>query len=279
MHKHALTYAAALLLLTAPFCSKAQNTVDQVNNTADKVNSTVDKVGGWFKKKNKNKKDTTVVNPANNTQATGTNITINSNYDFTPGSTVIFEDNFDSTHIGGFPHKWLTNGSGEVVTLDQYPGKWLNTTNNSVYIPKIKGGISKDFTVEFDVIVANRSSSVTFKMDFEDALNNNYDIYPSNNAYLQVRLYDPNNLYLDSKNGNKDLNTNASTNTFNSGGKVNHIAIRKTGERFQLYVNKEKAFDVNKAFDGTRTYSTFKFESDLSSPTGLLVSNFKITQL
>lgn len=278
MQKHAITATIALLLAAAPFYSQAQTTVDQVNNTADKVNSTMDKVGGWFKKK-KNKKDTVVVNPANDTQSTGKNITINSNYDFTPGATILFEDSFDSTHIGGFPLRWVTNGSGEVVTLEQYPGKWLNTTDESVYIPKIKGGLSKDFTIEFDLIEANKSQGLTFKFDFEDAMNNNYDMYPSSDPYVQVRLYDPNNLYLDSKNSNKDLNTNATTNTYNSGGKVNHFAIRKTGERFQLYINKEKAFDINKAFDNTRTYSMFKFSTSMKSPTGLLVSNFKIAQL
>src|SRR5436305_1702865 len=88
-----------LLLLAVPICSHAQNTIDQVNSTADKVGSTIDKVGGLFKKKKK----TTTDAPASKPTTSGTNVTINSVYDFVPGSTVLFTDHFDSTVHGNFP--------------------------------------------------------------------------------------------------------------------------------------------------------------------------------
>lgn len=271
MYKNAIT-AALALFLAAPFYSNAQNTVDQVNNTADKVSSTVDKIGGLFKKKNKNRKDTTT-----STQTTGPNITINSSYDFVPGNTVLFEDDFDSTAQGAFPARWTTNSGGEVVTLQQYPGKWLSISNDGFYIPKLKGGLPKDFTVEFDLIIANgNTTNHTLFVDFEDALNGNFDPYPSN-PYLQFRMYSGGSAYVESK--AKSLDTHVDSREYNGGGKINHFAFRKQGERLQVYINHEKTFDVNRAFEGGRTYSTFKFGSNFSSPAHILVSNFKLTSL
>ena len=262
----------ALLLAAIPVCSHAQTTVDQVGNTADKVGNTIDKVGGLFKKKNKNKpSDTDAAKPA----GSNTSVGINSVYDYVPGNTVLFIDHFDSTINGNFPAKWLTNGSGEVVTLQQFPGNWFSISSNGFYIPKLKKGLPKDFTVEFDLII-DGSNSQTLFVDFEDALDGNFDRYPSN-PYLQFRIYGSGTAYVESK--GKSLDTHVNSNAYNTGGKINHVAFRKEGERLLVYINREKTFDITHAFEGNRTYSTFKFGADFYSPTHMLVSNVKIAGL
>ncbi|GGB19451.1 hypothetical protein [Puia dinghuensis] len=267
------SYAAtAVLVATTTFSVQAQNAVDQVNNSVDKTTNTVNKIGGLFKKKKKNT-DSTAAKPA---ASPNTNITINSGYDFVPGATVLFFDPFDSTVMGNFPAKWVTDASGEVVTLQQYPGKWFNITANGMYIPKLKGGLPKDFTVEFDLILANVSGNHTFYVDFEDALNHNFDRYPSN-PFLQFRIYDHGNAYVDCK--GKNLSTDVKSSAYNEGGKINHFAIRKQGERLLIYINQEKTFDINHAFEDQRTYSTFKFSADFTNPSHFLVSNVKIAAL
>ena len=273
MHKLHIVFALpALLLAATPLCSHAQSSVDQVGNTADKVGSTIDKVGGLFKKKNKNKStDPDATKPI----STGNSVTINTVYDFVPGNTLLFIDHFDSTKKGNFPIKWLTNASGEVVTLQQFPGNWFSITSNGFYIPKIKTGLPKDFTVEFDLII-DGSSSNTLYVDFEDALDGNFDRYPSN-PYLGFRMYSDGSAYVTCK--GKDLDTHVNSSAYNTGGKINHIAFKKEGERLRVYINQEKTYDINHAFEGNRTYSTFKFGADFYSPTHMLVSNVKIAGL
>jgi hypothetical protein len=263
---------SVLLLAAAPICSQAQNTIDQVNSTADKVGSTIDKVGSLFKKKKKNTSDAPAAKPT----TSGTNVTINSVYDFVPGNTVLFTDKFDSTVKGNFPAKWLTNASGDVVTLQEYPGKWFSVSSNGTYIPKIKSGLPKDFTLEFDFIIADASNSNTLYIDFEDALNGNFDIYPSN-PFLQFRIYNGGRAWIDSK--GRNLNTDVQSSAYNEGGKINHFAFRKEGERLRVYINQEKTFDINNAFEASRTYSTFKFNSSFYNPTHMLISNVKIAAL
>jgi hypothetical protein len=262
-----------LFLATIPFGSHAQSTVDQVGNTADKVGSTIDKVGGLFKKKNRNKPaDKDAPKP---TATSGNSVTINTVYDFVPGNTVLFIDHFDSTKKGNFPVKWLTNASGEVVTLQQFPGNWFSITSNGVYIPKIKTGLPKDFTVEFDLIIDGGNNS-TLYVDFEDALDGNFDKYPSN-PYLQFRIYSGGSAWVECK--GKDLDSHVKSDTYTTGGKINHMAFKKEGERLRVYINNEKTYDINHAFEGNRTYSTFKFAADFYSPTHMLISNVKIAGL
>jgi hypothetical protein len=261
-----------LFLATIPFGSHAQSPVDQVGNTADKVGSTIDKVGGLFKKKNKNKPANT---DAPKPTTSGNSVTINTVYDFVPGNTLLFIDHFDSTKKGNFPIKWLTNASGEVVTLQQFPGNWFSITSNGLYIPKIKTGLPKDFTVEFDLIIDGGNNS-TLYVDFEDALDGNFDKYPSN-PYLQFRIYSGGSAYVECK--GKDLDSHVKSDAYTTGGKINHMAFKKEGERLRVYINQEKIYDINHAFEGNRTYSTFKFGADFYSPTHMLISNVKIAGL
>ena len=46
-------------------------------------------------------------------------LTINSKFDFVPGDKLLFYDDFSSDFIGDFPSKWNTNGTGEVVTINE----------------------------------------------------------------------------------------------------------------------------------------------------------------
>lgn len=82
-------------------------------------------------------------------QTTG-NIT--SKFDFIPGEKIIFFDDFTSESIGDFPASWNTTASGEVVTINQFPGNWFMMVGEGGII--VDGGLHlpDNFTVEYDVI-------------------------------------------------------------------------------------------------------------------------------
>lgn len=279
MNRKVINLTLIALLCASPVLLHAQ-TVGQVENTAEKVSNTIDKVGSIFKKKDKKAKDTSAAKAGTaSTPAAGGagKLTIRTANDFAAGDSIIFKDDFSGTPVGKFPDKWKTNTSGQVVSLDEIPGKWFALSSDGMYIPKIKGGMPKNFTIEFDLIIANTTSTNhQLHLDFEDALNGNFDMYPGN-PYVQVRVYGGGSVYVDSKAHN--LSSSVNSHHFNEGGKINHIAIRKRGERLEMFIGDEKTLDINKAFEASRTYSTFKFYSDFSSPAAFLVSNFKMTVL
>ena len=82
-------------------------------------------------------------------------IEIYSKFDYVPGDKPIFYDDFNDDFMGDFPSKWNTNGSGEVVTLGNIPGKWYSVANRSLTIPNLGTTLPEDFTMEFDLKVTN----------------------------------------------------------------------------------------------------------------------------
>jgi outer membrane protein OmpA-like peptidoglycan-associated protein len=80
-----------------------------------------------------------------------------SKFDFVPGDKPLFYDDFNDDFMGDFPSKWNTNGSGEVVTVGDLPGKWYSVANRSLTIPNLGTQLPEDFTIEFDLKVVNLS--------------------------------------------------------------------------------------------------------------------------
>jgi OOP family OmpA-OmpF porin len=77
---------------------------------------------------------------------------ITSKYDFIPGEKVTFFDDFTSESIGDFPSQWLTNGSGEIVISQKFPGRWFKMTKMGYFIPEAKEDFTENFTIEFDFV-------------------------------------------------------------------------------------------------------------------------------
>ncbi|MGE5430099.1 MAG: OmpA family protein [Syntrophomonadaceae bacterium] len=75
-----------------------------------------------------------------------------SKYDFVPGEKVLFFEDFSMDNIGDFPARWNTNGTGEIVTTNKYPGKWLKAKNGSLYVPDFPKPFPENYTIELDMV-------------------------------------------------------------------------------------------------------------------------------
>lgn len=76
-----------------------------------------------------------------------------SQYDFVPGDRILFFEDFSQDEVGDFPALWTTDASGEVKTLNNFPGKWFQiTTNRGVFACLSKIDLPANFIVEFDYI-------------------------------------------------------------------------------------------------------------------------------
>jgi outer membrane protein OmpA-like peptidoglycan-associated protein len=74
-------------------------------------------------------------------------------YDFVPGDKVLFYDDFSQDAIGDFPALWTTNGSGEVRTLNLFPGKWLYMNAKDKQYCIMKDLVLPDnYILEFDAV-------------------------------------------------------------------------------------------------------------------------------
>jgi outer membrane protein OmpA-like peptidoglycan-associated protein len=74
-------------------------------------------------------------------------------YDFVPGDKILFYDDFSQDAVGDFPAQWTTNGSGEIRTINKYPGKWLYmNSRDNVYCFSNTINFPENFIMEFDVV-------------------------------------------------------------------------------------------------------------------------------
>jgi OmpA-OmpF porin, OOP family len=75
-----------------------------------------------------------------------------SKFDFIPGEKVIFYEDFTQDAVGDFPALWNTNGSGEIVTTNLYPGNWLQFSGDKCIWTDNLLSLPDNYTIEFDVI-------------------------------------------------------------------------------------------------------------------------------
>ena len=139
--------------------NKVKNKVNQrVDSKVDKaIDETLDKAEG---------KETAKPAPAADESSKSTvsnEITVSSfsKYDFIAGAQVVYYDNFEQEAIAELPTGWNTNGTGEVVTLDNIPGKWLRMHQPFNYLTSNEKVFSENYTVEFDVVMQLKNNKLS----------------------------------------------------------------------------------------------------------------------
>jgi OOP family OmpA-OmpF porin len=74
-------------------------------------------------------------------------------YDFVPGDQVLFFEDFSQDEVGDFPALWTTDGSGEVKTLNLYPGHWMHMLATDMEFQLMDPiSLPENFIFEFDVV-------------------------------------------------------------------------------------------------------------------------------
>jgi uncharacterized protein (TIGR02145 family) len=202
---------------------------------------------------------------------------ITSKYDFIPGEKVIFFDDFTSESIGDFPAQWLTNGSGEIVTSDKFPGRWFHITKMGYFIPEAKEDFTDNFTIELDFIPMTTDNSETIRgfifFLLTGSLNEPGGGGEPGDAGFMVYL-DSENLFWKNWTMQYDQRLNGMvTFPFRSGEKY-HIAIWVQKQRVRVYANENKVLDVPRAIPTGSKPNIFRLESDQTSIP--LISNFRI---
>ena len=230
--------------------------------------------------------------PANETPS----ITAYSKYDFVPGERIIYAEDFSQDEIGELPVGWNTGGKAELVTLDAYPGKWLRLYQNALYLTANKDTFSRNFTVEFDIILQLKhfpgysypQLSFGFLASNELAPNDNQLLEAKNmyqSTYVQVRPSEggTSSTYLVSELDRKKFFTSETQNLAaleKYYHKVSHIAMQAQGSRLRVWINGEKKFDLPMALPVQYMFNQIFFNLQWSSlkddQVGVYIGNIKV---
>jgi outer membrane protein OmpA-like peptidoglycan-associated protein len=158
-------YIFSLLLICGSVTMKAQigNIIRHAKDKAsDKANSAIDRSvdGSSGKSKGSSSGNGTGANgqTSNNNDSAPSNaapqtLSAYQNYDFVPGDTVLFEDDFTADQDGEFPAHWdLEAGQAVVNKVNDVPGFFLTEGNYARVMPRMKTKtyLTDPFTIEFD---------------------------------------------------------------------------------------------------------------------------------
>jgi OmpA-OmpF porin, OOP family len=259
--------------------------------TEKAIDKGIDKL---FSKKDKNKKkgdtpdsrpasEPSTHNPAKDTPPTSS-IKAYSKYDFIPGEKILAYDDFTEDAIGDFPGNWTTNASGEIMTVDNFPGKWLNISKQGFFIPQFIKSLPDNFTIEYDLLFlppakaeGPNTAVVGFQVINAPGGKSNFD-YGPDRGYFELDPY-MNNVNVGSyaKTGEKIL-----SNEFKAAG-VNrtkffnyHIAIWRQKGRLRVYLNETKLVDAPSLLSADIKYNAIRFSTSLNNDGSTwLIGNFK----
>ncbi len=218
-------------------------------------------------------------------------------YDFIPGEEVIYSNDFSTENMGELPSGWNSNGTGAVVTLDAFDGRWLQLYQSTAYLTDNTVSFTENCTVEFDLVLHRTNPKAPFPeltwgvlssgslSPGDNALLRNYtatfatemNIQPSENSNASVHLQT-------FANGAVYLRTDikkpvARVQTFNE---IIHVAIQVQKERLRVWFNEEKLYDLPKGIVAganiNQLYFIVKRYGGPEEEVGYIISNIKIAK-
>ena len=303
--KQILSILLATLSLTAtaqsPFLDKVRNrTKNKVEQRAlDKidreVDKTLDEIENGSDPKSPGASGKSGTSSSSETNSTAKEIKAYSKYDFVAGEKVVYAEDFAQDEIGELPMNWNTGGKAELVTLDDFEGKWLRLYQNAVYLTSNTDSFSKNFTVEFDIILQLKNIGYTYPYISFGLLAS--DSRPTNdNSFLDYRsTFQSAEVYIRPSNGgssslytetfaNKTRHFLSETQSLSEIEKfynnISHVSMQVQGSRFRVWINGEKKYDLPMAMPTAYIFNQLFFKIHSSSykddQLGFYINNIKV---
>ena len=198
-----------------------------------------------------------------------------SKFDFVPGEQVIFYDDFSQDAVGDFPALWFSNGSGEVVTLSNFPGKWLNLTATGCYYPERNLLTTENFTVEFDLVFPFAENS-SFNLGFY-VVAGNIKLPDEGGAIPGIGGVKTTitawNITLSAYADGQYTGESRAEMTLQPGAKI-HLSYWIQKQRMRIYVDEKKIIDAPRIMPTGLKFNILRFENgDEFKP---YISNFRV---
>jgi OmpA-OmpF porin, OOP family len=269
----------------------AQKVKDKANQKVDqKLDKAVDDAfEAPEKAKNKKSKGSTNNNTdnsggANSEPTTGkTNGSLKSysKFDFVPGEKMVAAEDFSQDAVGDFPDKWNTNGSGEMVTINNVPGKFLMTQKEVIFYPEWIKDLPDNFTLEYDLLCTEKfsfySGFIITGFTTSTKVGTNFGKFArfgagriENGGGFEIGFHPEGaggvqglTLFFANKNGEDYLQNEANQNKFSIPEKTKvHISIWRQKSRIRVYMDDKKVWDLPKGCpDGFKLNSLY-FRND-----------------
>lgn len=168
-------------------------------------------------------------------------LSVRQSSDFIPGTHVLVHHSFADTAPGAMPDGWHTDGAGEVIEIQQIPGRWLDLQSNALFKldPQVK--LPERFTVEFDLLAIADNIDDLSSVEFGFAHDNSV---ADNRVINTVRLhYAADDKFVVSSRAT-DYSHASEFDLRGYANRVMPVAISVDGDRMRVYVDGTKISDA-----------------------------------
>ncbi len=199
-------------------------------------------------------------------------------YDFVPGDQILYYEDFSQDNVGDLPMLWVSNGSGEVKTLNIAEGKWFHMNGeDAVYCYTKSIEFPVNFIMEFDLIPDADYTDGSILTFYEESEHRelNAELYPGSKGLHVVigsELWETKGYDTEDDEWLEGQGKKATVEREN----VNHIIIWVQNRRVRIYHKGEKVVDMGtNIFAGTK-FNRFRF-SGWDRASLPYIGNIKIT--
>jgi outer membrane protein OmpA-like peptidoglycan-associated protein len=212
-------------------------------------------------------------------------IEVYSKFDFVPGDKPMFFDDFANDFIGDFPSKWNTNGSGEVVTVNDSPEKWMEFVPgyNVWYIPNVES-LPGDYTIEFDLLTSGMDKKTSSTAGMTISLSDDAKFGPGDhyvNVWLPTGQYGAFDIRVKNyvRGSGSEINNAIRADLRSAVLNRPHVSMAINGQRFRLWVNEEKYVDIPQFIPAGKLH-TLKFNVNnlKDGKERLFITNLKVAE-
>ncbi len=210
---------------------------------------------------------------------------IYSKFDFVPGDKLLFFDDFSQDFVGDFPSKWNTNGSGELVKINDSSNKWLKLISGSrtMYIPDVTD-LPEEFTLEFDMVTKGLHHKTSSQSYFNIIISDN-NTFDKNFNFGMVEIpfcqFIARGLIVENNfNGKRQIRNEIQVDIREQMTKQNHVSIAVNKQRFRLWINESKYVDIPRLLPENTKMKSIKLHlRGLNiNKEDFYVSNFKVAE-
>jgi hypothetical protein len=200
--------------------------------------------------------------------------------DFVAGANVVFEDHFELDPAGDFPAKWSTSGSGQVMEIPRFKGKWLKISQPTAISPELTEALPENCTIEFDLLLRKTSGIAPVVMFGVTPLSDVSagDVYRSN-IFVKIMGYNEgDNASIVYGKNIDDLGTKKDFAFGSYIERVMHVSISLNNTRFRVYLAGQKVVDLPKLLTAQYRGNFFVACSEIipASEEGVYISNIRI---
>lgn len=212
-------------------------------------------------------------------------ISVYSKFDFVPGDKLLFFDDFSNDFVGDFPSKWNTNGTGEIVTVNDLPEKWfeIKSGHSLTYIPDVSK-LPEEYTIEFDLLTKGLDKKTSSTARLVLLLSDNQTFERGNNFVLSeisFCQYAAIGITMENKiNGKREIRSIIDADIREEVLNQPHISVAVNKRRFRLWVNEKKYIDIPRILPEGGITSTLKFglENFKDGKDRVFISNLKVAE-